>query len=259
MKAFIVDAFTDKAFAGNPAGVCLLEEPITESCMQAIATELGFSETAYVLGESIRFFSPKAEVPVCGHATLASAKVLFTTSHVEQHRFVNKNGVELFVRRLGDAVQMTFPLSPFEPASLAEEPLRALGITEAVETTYAPESKAYLVEIESTDDLANLRPNFAELEASISGINGIVVTARARDEYDFHLRYFWPWNGTNEDPVTGGIHRFLAPYWSAKLGKKRMHSFQSSARTGSMVVEITDGKLIIEGQAVIVFEGSILA
>lgn len=146
-----------------------------------------------------------------------------------------------------------------QPAEVPPALLAALGIASVKNVAYNAETNILLLEIADPHQLAALQPDFAALYRSHTGINGVLVTAAGSDGYDFHSRYFWPWSGTNEDPVTGGIHTFLTPYWSMRLGKTRMKSFQSSQRTGSMHVALIDGSLLIQGQAVIVLEGSIVA
>jgi PhzF family phenazine biosynthesis protein len=255
MRTFIVDAFTDQPFRGNPAGVCLPETELSEERMLQIAQELGLSETAFVVGERIRYFSPKQEIPLCGHATLAAAKVLFATQSLDTVRFLTIQDIELMVTRSGEWLSMTFPLYETRPAEAPVALLAALGIENPLRVVYNDETRILLIEIESTDALRALTPDFALLEKSHTGINGVLVTAQATDGYDFHSRYFWPWSGTNEDPVTGGTHTFLAPYWATRLRKNRLKSFQSSARTGFMNLELQYGRVLIQGQAVLVLEG----
>jgi len=151
---------------------------------------------------------------------------------------------------------MEFPVYETRPADAPPALLAALGVKAIKNSVYNEETKILLLEIADAEELAGLDPDFVALQHSHNSINGVLVTAPARtDGYDFHSRYFWPWSGTNEDPVTGGTHTFLAKYWSSRLGRTRMKSFQSSKRTGSMDVELVDDKLRIMAQAVIVFEG----
>lgn len=265
MKTYIVDSFTDQPFKGNPAGVCLPEGETDSTLMLAIAKELGLSETAFVsrLEEdnrfSIRYFSPKMEIPLCGHATLASAKVIFERLPLDDIHFITIQNLDLWIRKSGSDLLMEFPVYETEPAAAPKALLAALGIEEITNSVYNRETNILLLEISDAGLLRNLNPDFEALSRSHTSINGVLVTAPATDaEFDFHSRYFWPWSGTNEDPVTGGTHTFLTKYWSKKLRKTRMRSFQSSARTGSMEVELVDdAKLTIKGQAVIVFEGNL--
>jgi len=230
--------------------------------MLKIAQELGFSETAFVQATNeagiytIRFFSPKKEIPLCGHATLASSKVIFNNTGLEEIRFINIENVSLFIKKQGDEILMEFPLHDTEPVTVPDATLNALGLTVAINTVYAPKNNIILIEIDDASTLANLTPDFDALIKSISGINGVLVTARSNTaEYDFHYRYFWPWAGTNEDPVTGGVQTFLTKYWADRLGKNKMQAFQSSARTGTMRVELHGDKVLIAGRTVIILEG----
>jgi len=261
LKTFIVDSFTDTPFKGNPAGVCLVDSELSDEMMLNIAQELNLSETAFLqhLDKdifSIRFFSPKMEIALCSHATLASARVVFATYHTSEVHFTNIQNLDLAASELDGRIRMSFPVYQTVPGDAPPALLAALRIGDVKNVAYNKETNILLVEIEDPNTLAGLEPDFAGLYDSHSSINGVLVTARSgTDGYDFHSRYFWPWSGTNEDPVTGGTHTFLTPYWSERLGKTAMKSFQASKRTGFMGVELSDGKLLIWGQAVIVFEG----
>ena len=145
-----------------------------------------------------------------------------------------------------------------QPAEAPPALVAALGIKTVRHAAYNKETRILLLEIEDHQVLAGLEPDFAALYRSHQGINGVLVTAASgTDGFDFHSRYFWPWSGTNEDPVTGGTHTFLTPYWSQRLGKTKLKSFQASKRTGFMDVALLDGKVQIQSQAVIVFEGNL--
>ena len=262
MKTFVVDAFTDTPFKGNPAGVCLVDSPLSDERMLEIAQELNLSETAFLSplendgAYSIRYFSPKMEIPLCGHATLGSAKVIFSEQGLNEVHFQNIQGLDLFAQASNGHIVMEFPVYETTPADAPSALLAALGVRAVRNAAYNEETHILLLELESPDEVAGLEPDFTALLRSHDSINGVLVTAASGSgEYDFHSRYFWPWSGTNEDPVTGGTHTFLANYWASRLGKTKMKSFQSSKRTGFMEVELKQGKLQIQGQAVIVFEG----
>ena len=266
MQTFIVDSFTDTAFKGNPAGVCILESQseLSDESMLHVAQELNLSETAFIQPRetsdsfSIRYFSPKMEIPLCGHATLASAKVLFATQDLSEVHFITIQNVELVTKAFADEIVMAFPIYETQPADAPPALLTALGIKAVKNVAYNKETSILLLEIVDSHELAGLDPDFAALYRSHDSINGVLVTAASgTDGYDFHSRYFWPWSGTNEDPVTGGTHTFLTQYWSHRLGKTKMKSFQSSQRTGFMEVELLDGTLLITSQAVIVLEGQL--
>lgn len=263
IPTFIVDSFTDRPFKGNPAGVCLLDHAIAEDQMQAIAAELNLSETAFVLGGghperfSIRYFSPKMEIPLCGHATLASAKTLNDQLGLANIEFTTASDLQLPVKMFGDMIEMKFPVYDLDPAPANDQLLAALGIDSVLYSGFNRENRILMLEIADADQLRELQPDFVALQESENAINGVSVTAKANDEFDFHSRYFWPWSGSNEDPVTGGTHTFLGKYWSQRLGKTKLRSFQSSARTGQMDVELVKNDLLIRGQAVIVFAGKL--
>ena len=266
IATYIVDSFTDQPFKGNPAGVCLLDHALPEQRMLQIAQELGLSETAFVEsieGASqlnIRYFSPKMEIPLCGHATLASAKVLFSQSNeLEEIHFITKDGLDLHILREGEWIVMEFPTYDTQSSDVPQELLNALGLSSYQNCVYNQDLKIFLLEIADAQLLASLAPDFPALLASYTGINGVLVTARSvSSDFDFESRYFWPWSGTNEDPVTGGTHTFLAPYWAARLKKTKMRSFQSSARTGFMEVELREeGKMKIRGKAQLFLSGEI--
>jgi len=265
MRSFIVDSFTDTPFKGNPAGVCLVDSHLSDERMLHIAQELNLSETAFLSTlESagtflIRYFSPKMEIPLCGHATLAAAKVIFSINKLNEVHFKNIQKLDLSARELDGQIVMELPVYETRPTDAPPALLAALGIKAIKNSVYNEETKILLLEIADADELAGLDPDFAALQRSHNSINGVLVTApSARDGYDFHSRYFWPWSGTNEDPVTGGTHTFLAKHWASRLGNTKLKSFQSSKRSGSMDVELVGDKLRIQAQAVIVFEGQLM-
>lgn len=266
LKTYIVDSFTNQPFQGNPAGVCLLESALDESLMLLIAKELGLSETAFVQKTSgstysIRFFSPKMEIPLCGHATLAASKVVFASdSSITHLQFSTIENLLLPISQSGTYICMQFPIYDTEPAIAPSALLSAMGLNQPTNCAYNKETNMLLLEINDSAVLRKLQPNFEALIQSHQGINGVLVTALSKNEhYDFESRYFWPWSGTNEDPVTGSTHTFLAKYWSERLGKTKMFSFQCSERSGFMEVElIDDQKMIITSTAQIIFEGNLM-
>jgi PhzF family phenazine biosynthesis protein len=266
IKTYVVDSFTDKPFKGNPAGICILNQTLLDEKMQLIAKELGLSETAFITQiagsnkYSIRYFSPIMEIPLCGHATLAASKVLFEIfPEMQKIHFENIQGLDLIIKKDGEAIEMEFPVYDTVPQDTPEKLLKALGIKEITNSEFNKETNILLLEIESSELLENLSPNFERLKHSHNSINGVLVTAISqRSNYDFESRYFWPWSGTNEDPVTGGTHTFLSKYWSTRLNKKKMNSYQCSERTGFMEVElISDKKLTIKSKAQIVLKGEL--
>jgi len=264
MKTYFVDSFTNEKFKGNPAAVCLLETELDSKIMQSIAAEIGFSETAFIKQitdnfYSIRFFSPKTEIPLCGHATLASSKIIFDTTSFENIKFINCENVELLIEKAENKIKMQFPVYDTEETEVPQKMLDALGISEISNKRYSPKNKIILIEITSASELAYLKPDFTALVHSHTEINGVLVTAVSDNEtFDFHYRYFWPWAGTNEDPVTGGIQTFLTKYWAEKLNKTKLNAYQSSLRTGKMNTELVSDKVFIFGEAVVVLEGEFI-
>jgi PhzF family phenazine biosynthesis protein len=261
MKIYFVDSFTNQKFKGNPAAIGILEEEVYGITMQNIATEIGFSETAFIkqiAGNQykIRFFTPKMEIPLCGHATLAASKIIFDTKEYQNITFINCENIELKIGKANDKIVMQFPVYETTEIDLPSSVLESLGIAKSVNARINEELKIILVEINSSDTLANLKPDFHALTKSYQGINGILVTAQSsRPEFNFEYRYFWPWAGTDEDPVTGAVQTFLTKYWATKLNKKTLSAFQSSFRTGTMTTELYDNKVLIYGEAITILEG----
>lgn len=266
IETYIVDSFTNEPFKGNPAGVCLVNQELSDTQMLSIAKELGLSETAFInkLSETnkytIRYFSPKMEIPLCGHATLAASKVLFEKSTAcSKIHFVTIQNLDLIIQRDDEDIIMEFPIYDTLAQEAPIELLNALGLEQILNSAYNEETKILLLEIADSQLLQDLKPNFEQLLRSHTSINGVLVTAQSkRSGFDFESRYFWPWSGTNEDPVTGGTHTFLAKYWSDRLNKKKMHSFQCSERTGFMEVElISDETMTIKSKAQIILKGDL--
>lgn len=265
MKTYIVDSFTTEMFKGNPAGVCLVENKLSDKQMLSIAQELNLSETAFIQKKgtgkdyNIRYFSPKMEIPLCGHATLASAKILFDNSGVDEITFITIEKISLKTRKKEALIEMEFPIYKTHPAAVAEPLLQALGIDTVINCVFNKETNILLLEIDSVKVLRNLKPNFEALYKAHDTINGVLVTTISDDgQYDFYSRFFWPWSGTNEDPVTGGTHTFLAKYWGDQLNKTKLKSFQCSQRTGFMDLEIlNENSLLIRASAICVLEGEL--
>lgn len=265
IETYFVDAFTTEPFKGNPAGVCMLNNEMSNEKMLKIAREIGFSETAFIKKidgrdtYSIRYFSPKKEIPLCGHATLASAKIIFEKTPASGISFITGENLTLIIKKDTEGIIMEFPVYDTTPLTVPQSVLIALGLESIIDASYNPETKIILLEIADAGILAALKPDFTALVNSYQNIDGVLVTAPSNTEqYDFHYRYFWPWAGTNEDPVTGGVQTFLTKYWSTRLNKKKMKAFQSSLRTGFMTVELDNDKVLIYGTAVTVFEGSLI-
>lgn len=255
-----VDAFTDQPFSGNPAAVCVMEEARDALWMQNVAREMNLSETAFLHPENggyrLRWFTPTVEVDLCGHATLASAHVLYESGVLAQDaqaRFLTKSGV-LTADNENGWIRLDFPAKAPAPAEAPPLFDKALG---GVEANYVGRNVFdYLVEVESADVVRNMKPNMSLLE--LVEARGIIVTARSDDErYDFVSRFFAPASGVAEDPVTGSAHCCLAPYWAGKLGKLEMVGYQASARGGIVKVAVRDDRVLLYGQAVTVLRGEL--
>ena len=256
-----VDAFTDTPFGGNPAAVCLLAEPADARWMQQVAREMNLAETAFLHkqedGFHLRWFTPAVEVDLCGHATLASAHVLWEEGHLrpEEHaRFSTRSG-RLSATRQGAWIELDFPATPATPADAPAELAQALG----VEFAYVGKNQFdYLVEVDSEERLRALKPDMNLLERV--PVRGVIVTSRsASPEYDFVSRFFAPRAGIDEDPATGSSHCTLAPFWVQRLGKSEMAAYQASPRGGVLRVRMNGERVCIGGQAVTVLRGELLA
>lgn len=249
MEIQVVDAFTDRPFAGNPAAVCRLSEPADEGWMKNLAREMNLSETAFLIpdgsGYQIRWLTPSLEVDLCGHATLASAHVLFSEGR-EKVEFFSRSGA-LTAARLPDGwIRLDFPATVPAACAPPDGLLEALGCR----ALWVGRSRFdYLVEVDSEATVRALKPDHSRLGKL--EVRGIMVTARGQD-YDFVSRFFAPGAGVAEDPVTGSAHCSLTPYWAEKLGKRRMLAYQASLRGGVVRVELAGERVYLEGQAVTV-------
>jgi len=255
-----VDAFTDTPFAGNPAAVCLLPAARDEGWMQSVAREMNLSETAFLVrqadGFALRWFTPAVEVALCGHATLASAHVLWEDGHLpaqQQARFHTKSGL-LTGDRAGEWIELDFPAKREEPAPAPPGLAEALGVT----PKYVGKNQFdYLVEVDREDTVRRLAPNHAALAAL--PVRGVIVTSRADSAaYDFVSRFFAPGAGVPEDPVTGSAHCALGPFWQARLGKSELTAYQASPRGGIVRVRVAGERVKLGGQAVTVLRGELL-
>ena len=279
LRYFIVDAFTDRPFTGNSAAVVPLTAWPADGWLQNVAMEMNLSETAYLVleagGYHLRWFTPKVEVDLCGHATLASAAVLAHLGKLadgSQVNFATRSGT-LRAARLGSHFQLDFPLTPAE--ELAPPP--ALLESLRVQPTYCGRTRFdYLVEVESEEILRSIAPDF-KLLATVQ-CRGVIVTAKSdeggwarpkrvsrRDtdesgpRFDFVSRFFAPAAGIDEDPVTGSAHCCLADHWSRKLGRTKLIAHQASLRGGIIHVELQGERVLLGGQAMIVAHGELLA
>jgi PhzF family phenazine biosynthesis protein len=254
LTIFQVDAFTNKPFAGNPAAVCVLPEPREEKWMQSVAREMNLSETAFLHkqpgGFNLRWFTPTIEVALCGHATLASAHVLWEMGQLEPHeqaRFNTQSGL-LTATRKGDWIELDFPATREERTDAPDGLAQALGC----EPKYVGRNIFdYVVEVESEEVLRSLQPNFTWLKSL--GVRGVIVTSlSASPEYDFIARYFAPGSGIDEDPVTGSAYCCLGPFWADRLNRDEFMAYQASERGGVIRVHTLKDRVLISGQSVTV-------
>ena len=257
-----VDAFTARPFAGNPAAVCVLSQDPRDQWMRDVAREMNLSETAFLVpagdGFNLRWFTPAVEVDLCGHATLASAHVLWQDGHLlegRQARFHTRSGL-LTADRRGDWIEMDFPAKVAAPAEPPAELLPALGLPHA--KFVGKNAFDYLVEVDSDETLRALAPDHSAPRKV--PVRGVIVTARSSTAgFDFVSRFFAPGSGVDEDPVTGSAHTALGPYWAAILGTNDLIAYQASARGGVVRVSVRDTRVLLAGQAVTVMQGELLA
>lgn len=268
LRLYQVDAFTDEIFKGNPAGVCLPNEALPVELMQNIAIEMNLSETAFPVpvGDrahketdhfNLRWFTPGCEVPLCGHATLATSHVLFDELCVDtdEIRYESLSGPLKAIREEG-GIRLDFPLNKLEPVEAPRELMSAMHIDEWEEVEYCERTENLLVRLESPEKLRAIEPNFGEMLHAPQPmvIVGVVLTSPGEGGYDFFSRYICPWVGVDEDPVTGMAHTMLADYWSRKLGKEEMRAYQASRRGGSLTVRRVGERAHLIGKAVTVFK-----
>jgi PhzF family phenazine biosynthesis protein len=254
-----VDAFADRPFTGNPAAVCVLSGPRDEEWMQRVAEEMNLSETAFLHPEHgdwrLRWFTPLAEVDLCGHATLASAHALWETGRLapdEPARFHTRSGL-LTAEQDGGWIRMDFPSTPAVPVAAPEGLAAALGV-EPRSVGRSPWD--LLVELESEAAVRALRPDLARLRELDA--RGVICTARG-DDHDFVSRFFAPRLGVDEDPVTGSAHCALAPFWAERIGRDALTGYQASRRGGVVKVRVTGERVLLAGRAVTVLRGELAA
>jgi PhzF family phenazine biosynthesis protein len=256
---YTVDAFTDKPFSGNPAAVCILDNPLEESLMKKIAFEMNLSETAFLHKENdgygLRWFTPAVEVDLCGHATLASSHILWESDRLKSNEAANfhtRSGLLTAVRN-HDAIELNFPLIEESEIKPLPELEKALG----AKPIYTGMTKwNYIVEFDSEDTVRSLNPDFDLLQSLPAW--GTIVTAKASIHgYDFVSRFFAPEKGIKEDPVTGSAHCVLGPFWQKRLNKNVFKAYQVSQRGGTVGVKVENSRVHLSGKAVTVLSGEI--
>jgi len=259
-----VDAFTATPFAGNPAAVCVLTEPAEAAWMQQVAREMNLSESAFLSrqedGFDLRWFTPTVEMDLCGHATLASAHILWEDEYLrpdETARFHTRSGL-LTATRDGSWIELDFPAAPAAAAEAPRELVEALGVAPTSVGDVGKVQEDYLLEVDSEATLRAIRPDFLRLERAPA--RAVMVTSRSDSPaYDFVVRVFGPRVGVPEDPVTGSVQCTLAPYWSQRLGKRALLAYQASPRGGVLRVRADGERVAIGGRAITVLRGELLA
>jgi PhzF family phenazine biosynthesis protein len=255
-----VDAFTGKPFSGNPAAVCVLKEAADEEWMRNVAREMNLSETAFLFPHegafNLRWFTPTVEVALCGHATLASAHVLWEEGYLardQQARFRTKSGL-LTAELKGDWIELDLPAVRVEAVNPPPGLIEALGIKARC---VGKNKFDYLLEVESEETVRNVRPNNTLLR--LIEARGVIITSRsATPQFDFVSRFFAPGSGIDEDPVTGSAHCALGPYWGERLQKREFVAYQASPRGGVVRVRVEGDRVRLAGQAVTVLRGELL-
>lgn len=256
LKLFQADAFASTLFKGNPAAVIPLNEWLPDMTMQQIASENNLSETAFFIPEGdhfhIRWFTPKSEVKLCGHATLATAHILFNELNFQGEliSFNSKSGI-LIVRKTEDKLQLDFPADLVKPIAKNPELEKALGAEPIA--AYKGSTK-HLLLFDSEEIIRNLKPNFHLLKQTDA--RGVIVTSKG-DEVDFVSRFFAPKVGIDEDPVTGSAHTLLVPFWSGKLKKTELNALQLSERGGQLWCTLAGDRVLIAGKAITYMRGEI--
>ena len=262
VKLYQVDAFSSQPFHGNPAAVCLMPEPVDSQWAQKVAMEMNLSETAFLFKEgekyNLRWFTPKTEVDLCGHATLASAHILWEEKLLkpeEQAVFNTRSGI-LLAERKENWIKLDFPAKRITETLSPPGLLEALGIQAKDVNFIGADNDYYLVEVQGEEIVRNLAPNFPVLHKL--PIRSVIITSRAnRTQYDFISRYFSVVSGVDEDPVTGSAHCYLGPYWQQKFHKDTFYAYQASARGGELKVKVQGERIHLFGQAVTVLRGEL--
>jgi PhzF family phenazine biosynthesis protein len=258
-KLFQVDAFSHEPFKGNPAAVCLLSRSEPDAWLQGLAAEMNLSETAFLLESEtywhLRWFTPTTEVDLCGHATLASARVLFEMRpDLQEHpiRFQTRSG-ELAARWQEGKVTLDFPMMGYQPIPIDPDVTEVLGF-QPVKAVFS--GSYYLFEAEDPELVYDAHPNMAEL-AKLPMPEVIITAKSGEPSYDFISRFFAPQLGIPEDPVTGSAHCLLAPYWAERLGKSQFTAFQASARGGELALQLVGDRVHITGEATLIFTATL--
>lgn len=269
---FLVDAFTDKPFSGNQAGVCLIPKGMSSEMCQHIAAEVKQAETAFIeINDNwefnsdwifpIRWFTPLKEVSICGHATLASAHVLFNEYNLNTGKITFKSKSDnLIVRQSNSMLSLEFPIDIPEKVRPDSNLLNALGITYYTDAFYGAKTKKTVIRLNDDADILSIKPDYNQMMETVESkfCHGVGVTKKGKDNWDFISRYFNPWYGVNEDAVTGSVHTVLGPYWSQELGKNELKAFQASLRGGEIELHIKKDSVIFYGKCTTIIKGEMI-
>lgn len=257
---YFVDTFTDKAFKGNPTSVCYFDKLPNAATMQDIAAELNLPVTAFICKNNgyydLKYFTPVTGIPACGHATLASAKIVMMQEDSGMVNFITAQGLEIKAISKDDHILMSYPRFEWKETKAQKETLDSMGITNFRSIAFSAELESLFIELENGDMVRKIQPHFPRLVKSSDIIKEVVITSTSDDpQYDYLLRSFCPWIGIDEDPVTGSVHSVLGSYWQQKLNKNVLKAYQASQRGGELLINAFDNKIEIGGKSVIVMKG----
>lgn len=267
LPIYQVDVFTKEYYKGNPAAVCILENTLEDSEMKSIAAEMNLSETAFLMNlkdtlntYSLRWFTPEVEIPLCGHGTIAAAKILFDEIGIGKDEIIfhTKSGM-VSAQKYGQGIGIDFPIDDPIDFQLPKELIEALGIQHYEDAKIGKNTRKIILRVKDYKEIENLNPDFEKMKnlSSKDGLKGIAVTTYGNQKYDFISRYFNPWAGVNEDPVTGSVHTVLGPYWGGILGKEQLLAYQASPRGGEIIMKIKGNRVELIGEAIMVLKGEI--
>lgn len=267
---YYLDAFTDTIFSGNPIAICPLRETISNELMQKIASEINFSETAFVWNNSydfinknqfeLKWFTPTSEVNLCGHGTLGTSSLIFNYfNNINSELIFNTLSGKLSAKKENSTIWLNLPKYNYQKYQISQNILEALDIKEFINCVVSKENDTILIEVSNIKDI---KPDFNKLkQINQEYLGAIIITEKNKSKYDFVSRYFTPWYGINEDPVTGSAHCLLATYWSDKLNKKQMTAYQLSSRGGEIKMNLSDtfsDRVLIGGKTVLILKGELL-
>jgi len=262
---FVIDTFTSTPFKGNPTGVCITPQKLSTDQMLSIARKLNFPVTAFIEKHTtpqsactIKYFTPTTEIPACGHATLASAKVIFELDSIVATTFTTIEGLAIAVRLENEIVVMSYPVYLMETAEVSKELLDSLALCNYKSAGYCKELQTLFIELDDPAVLKSLQPDFKQLVSSSDKIKEVVITSISDIAgYDYLLRSFCPWIGIDEDPVTGSVHSVLGGFWKTRLNKTTLKAFQCSERGGELFVTAYGDKVELGGKTVTILKGEI--